>query len=297
MGPKQTEDRSRRRRTAAPTEEQSAAGDHRRRILAALGGHLVDDGHCASHEEARAILDALYSHDDDYDDDRDGSLMPLISGEALASYFGWTNVESDEIMQLARAEAYRNDNNCNTDNEEVADSDDERMTSREKTGHDLVEDNEEEEKDDEEECVGPGECALCERYMKLTRHHLIPKVTWKRLDSKSCLTSKNLEQSFAHLTTTTTTTDNGADVAARTNRQTFRKQVVDICRPCHSHIHKTYDNWTLATQFNTLERLLDDPAIARFAKWASQQRVAGLSSSNNNGMVIIRSKRRVKKSN
>ena len=33
------------------------------------------------------------------------------------------------------------------------------------------------EANDGDEEVGPGECAMCEREMPMTRHHLIPKTT------------------------------------------------------------------------------------------------------------------------
>ena len=32
--------------------------------------------------------------------------------------------------------------------------------------------------------VQDGECELCERYIKLTRHHLIPRVTWKKMKKR-----------------------------------------------------------------------------------------------------------------
>jgi hypothetical protein len=255
-------------------------------LLAVVARQLVEEGYCACHDEALAILETLHGNDDD----RDGP--PLLQSAAdesttrLARYFGWTNAALvDEFSRsLARALQSPNNNSVNNDNVEVGESDDESSKSQEKIVLDSSREDDDEQ-DDEEECLGPGECVLCERYMKLTRHHLIPKATWTRLESKSRL--KNLEQSFAHLNIA----DN--DHAAKTVRQTFRAQVIDICRPCHSHIHKTYDHWTLATCYNTLDRLVDDPAIARFAKWASQQRTAAVSNGGKGPMV--RSKRRLKK--
>ncbi|KAK1742421.1 hypothetical protein QTG54_006986 [Skeletonema marinoi] len=38
--------------------------------------------------------------------------------------------------------------------------------------------------DDDGEFVGEGECQLCERAVKLTRHHLIPKTTWSRIKKR-----------------------------------------------------------------------------------------------------------------
>jgi hypothetical protein len=213
-----------------------------------LARALVDGGHCGSSSEALAILDTLDCSDS-------GSRK-----EALTNYFGWTNAEFEAIMMLANEDV-------DTENDSVDLTDDESMNSHDKTSRG-------EKEVEEEECVGPGECAICERYMKLTRHHLIPKATWARLESKSRL--KYLQHSFAHLNM-----DNPKAI-----RKTFQSQVIDICRHCHNHIHTTYDNWTLATSYNTLDRLVDDPAIAKFAKWANQQRVSN---------KIVHSKRRLRK--
>ena len=35
--------------------------------------------------------------------------------------------------------------------------------------------------DDDGDYIGEGECELCERTVKLTRHHLVPKSTWPRM--------------------------------------------------------------------------------------------------------------------
>ena len=42
----------------------------------------------------------------------------------------------------------------------------------------------EESDSDSEEYLKDGECELCERYIKLTRHHLIPRVTWKKMKKR-----------------------------------------------------------------------------------------------------------------
>lgn len=49
-----------------------------------------------------------------------------------------------------------------------------------------VEDDDIEGDDDESDgdYVGEGECQLCERAVKLTRHHLIPKTTWPRIKKR-----------------------------------------------------------------------------------------------------------------
>ena len=91
-----------------------------------------------------------------------------------------------------------------------------------------------------------GHCALCERYILLTRHHLIPKSTWSRLERRPEWLPP-----------------------VPNNHRTL---TCDICRPCHSMIHKCHDNWTLAMEYWSVERLLEDPQIYRFCRWASRQK-------------------------
>jgi len=37
---------------------------------------------------------------------------------------------------------------------------------------------------EEEEWLEEGECELCERYIQLTKHHLIPRSTWTKLEPR-----------------------------------------------------------------------------------------------------------------
>ncbi len=45
-----------------------------------------------------------------------------------------------------------------------------------------------------------------------------------------------------------------------------------VCRACHSGIHDTYDEITLATRFNTPAALLADPTLRRHFRWVARQR-------------------------
>lgn len=94
------------------------------------------------------------------------------------------------------------------------------------------------------ETIGPGECELCERDgMLLTAHHLIPRETHKRFLKRGTYTEEELSR------------------------------VTMICRPCHSAIHSAHSNDVLAKDLNTVEKLLQDDAIYKFARWASKQRI------------------------
>jgi hypothetical protein len=91
----------------------------------------------------------------------------------------------------------------------------------------------------EEESLSPMQCRICERTLKLTRHHLIPQ----QLHAKYM--KKGMEKD--HLNKT-----------------------VDICRLCHSTVHRLFTNSELASTYNTLESLLSEQRVIKYAKWASK---------------------------
>ena len=76
-------------------------------------------------------------------------------------------------------------------------------------------------------------CALCERDVeKLTEHHLTPRSKLK------------------HGETTPT---------------------IWICSACHRQIHALFSNAQLHDEFNSLERLRDEPRMQRFLRWVQKQ--------------------------
>ena len=89
--------------------------------------------------------------------------------------------------------------------------------------------------------VSFGHCALCLRRHHLTFHHLIPRKAHRRKAFRKRYTRETLQQG------------------------------INICRPCHSAIHKFYDELWLARNLSTLDKLRDDPLIARHIKWQSKQ--------------------------
>ena len=82
-----------------------------------------------------------------------------------------------------------------------------------------------------------GRCAICEREERLTRHHRIPRARHH---------NKRNKREFP--------------------RQLVR-QVVGICRPCHSQIHQLLSEKQLEREFNTVDKLRGHPDIAKFARW------------------------------
>jgi hypothetical protein len=47
---------------------------------------------------------------------------------------------------------------------------------------------------------------------------------------------------------------------------------IDVCRRCHSGLHRLHDEMTLAKQLNTLEALQEDDAVQRHVSWVSKQK-------------------------
>ncbi|GAB5036797.1 Hypothetical protein NocV09_04900260 [Nannochloropsis oceanica] len=88
---------------------------------------------------------------------------------------------------------------------------------------------------------GDKGCELCARVMPLTRHHLRPRTLHKKL------LKQGISQEELNICAT-------------------------ICRPCHTAVHRSHDNDTLATLLYTVPALLEDEKVGKFVRWASKQR-------------------------
>jgi len=90
----------------------------------------------------------------------------------------------------------------------------------------------------------PRRCELCGRTgPALTRHHLIPRTRhgnrWNR---------RNFD------------------------REDVQGRIAWLCRSCHDHhVHNTLSEKELEREFNTLDRLRQVPAIARFVAWIADK--------------------------
>jgi Fe-S oxidoreductase len=82
-----------------------------------------------------------------------------------------------------------------------------------------------------------GRCAVCGREETLTRHHLIPRTRHH---------NKRNKRDF--------------DRAAV-------KQVVGVCRPCHSQIHALFTEKELEREYPTIEKLRTHAELMKFAAW------------------------------
>lgn len=188
---------------------------------------LMQEGLCGSTQEAEAVLDGCPAGN-----------LPML----LRDYFG-----ADEATSLLSKLQSRVDQG---EIEATAEEYDNFIGKTEPSSNDT----------DTEEFIGPGECALCERYMKLTRHHLIPKSTWNKVESRFHRDEEfsEIREKFDLL-----------DVPLKTFLGHY---TADVCRRCHAHIHSTFPNWDLAVSYNSLDKLLSDDRIYKYAAWASKQR-------------------------
>ena len=96
-----------------------------------------------------------------------------------------------------------------------------------------------------------GCCELCERYILLTFHHLIPRDTHARYLGK-CLPQ---------------------GVLGEPTKLFLHSYGAWLCRPCHNFIHSFASNVTLAEEYNSIERLLEQPQVLKWKEFASTCRV------------------------
>lgn len=85
-------------------------------------------------------------------------------------------------------------------------------------------------------------CSLCGGQSLITFHHLIPR---------TCHRNKWFKKRF--------------------EKTEMRERGVDICKRCHSFIHKKFSEKYLGRELNTLDKLRDNEVIKKYLKWASKQ--------------------------
>lgn len=90
----------------------------------------------------------------------------------------------------------------------------------------------------------PSTCPLCQRECAMTFHHLIPRKMHRRTHFRKHYDKEQLNQG------------------------------INICRQCHSGIHRQYDEMQLAKTFNTLEKLMNDEVLTRHFDWVSKQKIS-----------------------
>jgi hypothetical protein len=104
--------------------------------------------------------------------------------------------------------------------------------------------------------LGYSECEMCSRNMKLTFHHLIPKQLHSRYIKK-----RRLPNNLKH------------DAATMKIEEFLKVYGIHVCRPCHSSIHRCYDNKVLAEEYNTLDRIMEDDKLKAWADFHEGKRI------------------------
>ena len=90
------------------------------------------------------------------------------------------------------------------------------------------------------------ECELCDRdWVPLTYHHLIPRFIHDKVVKRGWHRKEDLQNAAW------------------------------LCRACHSYIHHVKTHEELARYYYTVDMLLEDEAIAKFAAWISKVRWKG----------------------
>ena len=47
---------------------------------------------------------------------------------------------------------------------------------------------------------------------------------------------------------------------------------IDICRRCHSFIHRKFSEKSLGRELNTLDKILENETMTAYLKWARKQK-------------------------
>lgn len=232
---------------------------------------LVSYHACSSSEEAQLIAEIVLESGNLENDGSTGSEEQANPKHLVEGLIDNLGIEEDEatniISEWKRRIGVGNDNEKQEDDSDT--SDDEGSIS---SSLDL--------EDDEvtDEYLIDGECELCDRYIKLTKHHLIPKQTWPRIQAK-----------LSHASEAIGTGDEGKALSIlgpglehlllegclNSEKSSVRRilhSTCDVCRQCHSTVHRTHTNMDLALSYSTVEKLLEDDQIYKFCKWASKQR-------------------------
>jgi len=241
---------------------------------------LVSQNACCSTEEAEVISEIILELDDESDVDDHFFSMQDVFVEKLIDTLGIEKSQAKTIFL-----EFKHSNGCATSDGEISvDSEKDDVVDPSS----LNDTNYEDEINDDEYLVD-GECELCDRYIKLTRHHLIPKSTWPRMQSKLVQAAEAMEngnRKRALLILGHGLEDLLGDFhdirshalcrfALSSDKNVIRAIIhdtCDICRQCHTAVHRTHANMDLALNYNSVEKLLEDEQISKFCKWASKQK-------------------------
>jgi hypothetical protein len=239
-------------------------------LINRLADLLLSTNTCESSQEARGTSEAIVEDVVGLGDERTPEDVAGPLATLLADYFDELTAEKAEEMarSVLGAAAMKED-------DQSSDDDSNNSTDDEGPGSDIdVEDG------DDGEYIGEGECELCEREIKLTRHHLIPKTTWSKMKKKIPAAVEALasgQEDKARMILGGNLIDDLPPEIVEDPSNTilirrFLSKTCKICRPCHSTVHKLHTETELAESYSTIDKLLEDEELLKFCKWASKQK-------------------------
>ncbi|EAY26634.1 hypothetical protein [Microscilla marina] len=88
-----------------------------------------------------------------------------------------------------------------------------------------------------------GDCEICGREKSLSFHHLIP-----------C----NLHKKKLFL--------------RKFGKEEMKTRGLNLCRMCHSTIHKFFELKDLGLHYNTKDKLMENEKFANYVKWVKKQK-------------------------
>jgi hypothetical protein len=238
---------------------------------------LKEMGICSTIEEAEAIAEVI-TGDCDGDDGTVALANPNCIQERLFENADIDSIQTEEVIaklqERARGGVVNGGDSSTNGIDKVHDDEDMRSTI---TPQSTLETNGDDDSDEDDGAIlDDGECELCDRFIRLTRHHLIPRSTWPRLRQRLLFAADCKERGDVEKARTIL----GPGLLDRLERVSSDKATIrellheacDICRPCHTAVHRAHSNIDLASYLNTVPKLLEDEKISKFCKWASKQK-------------------------
>lgn len=232
---------------------------------------------CSSVEEAEVIAEIVLELDGD---DAETNANQCTScafwtkrDDVVENLVDNLGIEKDEAKNIIQ-QLKNKTTNADDEGEQTDDSDEEESTQSQENNNE----------DDGLGYLVDGECELCDRYINLTKHHLIPKSTWPRMQTKLLHAAEANEKGDREkallilgpgLLDLLEGTQSGYRFVLSSDKAVVRAilhDTCDICRQCHTTVHATHNNMELALHYNTVEKLLEDERISKFCKWASRQK-------------------------
>ncbi|MGK3755636.1 MAG: hypothetical protein ACI8RD_007946 [Bacillariaceae sp.] len=260
-----------------------------------LADYLVKNHILCTKDEAEVLAEIVLEldNDDDDNDNDDIENADIIFSKKdiiIENLVEHLDIEEDQAINIV-LNLQRQHKLLSSDSSSIcSDEDFQEVNSDEDTEESsIIEDNhndnigeEEEEDNGSEYYLIDGECELCDRGdIKLTKHHLIPKSTWSKIRTKllNAADAKERGDTNKALLIVGSGLEDILDrivVSSENDKFTIRtilhETTCDICRQCHTTVHRTHANMDLALYFNTVEKLLDDTQISKFCKWNSKQK-------------------------